>query len=186
MKLAESGPTTDSIHAICGFKGTYSMKYYNANFRNFEEVSRVFSYEAMLSEIKDRNARRALNGFQEHLNKKSQGEKVTVYLIEQGKLIKDILGGDFDPSLSFGLAIRREKAGNPQKAIVHSEMDAERLRHLIGVEGVIIDRRHKEVLQELLKLQKSFDGKSYVVKDDAALSKAATDLENECKTYGVQ
>lgn len=155
MTLVKSANRNDSILAICGYKGDYSNAYYKANFRKCKTVSRVFSYEAIRSEITLKRVRHALDGLKLHLDKldkKPTGRcKVEVRFIPKDRFIRDLGGCYFDPPMSFGLTILR--GGNKlKKAIVHWEMDAQLLRDLMAIEGIIIDEGQQDVLRELVNL----------------------------------
>src|SRR5215208_6443686 len=131
MRLVASAKKSDSILAICGYKGDYSKNYYEENFKKCKTVKRVFSYESICSEIKVKHERYALNGLKMHLDEKvTDGCDVEVFLIPKGKRIKDLSGGNFDPPLSFGLAILQDGNNFPKKAIIHWEIGAESLKHL--------------------------------------------------------
>ena len=155
MTLVKSAKKTDSILAICGYKGDFASVYYKENFKRCKAVSRVFSYEAIRSEMEVKNVPYALDGLKMHLRKKKiDGCKVEVIVIPKGQFIRDLGGSNFDPPLSFGLAILLDKNGNksPRKAVLHWESDARRLRDLIAIEGVIIDDSQEDVLRILVDL----------------------------------
>jgi len=170
--LVKSANTDDSILAICGYKGTYATKYYEANFKKCKTVRRVFSYEAIRSEITLKRVCHALDGLKMHLRKldnKATGRcKVEVSFIPEDRFIRDLGDCNFDPPLSFGLTILR--AGKKlKKAIVHWEMDAQLLRDLMAIEGIVIDDGQQEVLSELLGLWEAVAGS-----DDVLSSKSKT------------
>ena len=155
MTLVKSANRNDSILAICGYKGDFSSAYYKANFRKCKTVSRVFSYEAISSEITLKKVRHALDGLKLHLDKldkKPAGRcKIEVLFIPKDRFIRDLGGCFFDPPMSFGLTILR--GGNKlKKAVVHWEMDAQLLRDLMAIEGIIIDDGQQDVLRELVNL----------------------------------
>jgi hypothetical protein len=163
MTLVNSAKKTDSILAICGYKGGFSEAYYKKNFENCRVVSRAFSYEAIRSEITVKKVRYALDGLIMHLDKKETYPcDVEVKLIEENKFIKDVEFCNFDPPLSFGLAILRDGNDMPKKAVVHWEVDAKPLKDLIDIEGVIIDDGQEEVLGKLVKLREAIDHSRFV------------------------
>ncbi|HTG15765.1 MAG TPA: toll/interleukin-1 receptor domain-containing protein [Blastocatellia bacterium] len=174
-----------SILAICGNKGNYSEKYYRENFRNCKVVKRIFSYEAIHNEIKKKKKRNALNGLNMHLDgKATTGKDVEVVFIPKGVRIKHLGDRTFNPPLSFGLAILRDGNDSPKKAIVHWETDAEALKHLIDIEGVIIDHGQKELLKKLVELHDSIAGSDEVLSSKNHLSqikKARNELEEYAK-----
>lgn len=156
MELINSATKNDSLLAICGFKGNYSRLYYEKNFQMCKAVKRVFSYEAMFGEINIKKEHFALDGLNMHLDEEEADLcDVQVFLIPEGKYIKDMGGENFDPPLSFGLAILQKGDGSPKKAVVHWEVDAKHLKHLIAIEGVIIDDRQEELLNRLVKWHES-------------------------------
>jgi hypothetical protein len=172
LAILKSEKTNDSILAICGYKGDYSREYYKANFRKCKTVSRVFTYEAIRSEITLKRVRHALDGLKLHLDKldkRATGRcKVEVLFIPKDKFIRDLGGYNFDPPLSFGLTILR--AGRKlKKAIVHWEMDAQLLRDLMAIEGIVIDDGQQEVLRELVRLWEAL-----ARSDDVLSSKSIT------------
>lgn len=154
MTLVKSAKKTDSILAICGYKGDFSKAYYRENFKRCKAVSRIFSYEAIRSEIEVKNVPYALDGLKMHRKKKIDGCKIEVIVIPEGQFIRDLGGSNFDPPLSFGLAILLDKNGNkfPRKAVLHWESDAIRLRDLIAIEGIIIDESQEDMLRKLVDL----------------------------------
>lgn len=175
MMLVNSAKDNDSILAICGYKGDYSKKYYEANFKNCRAVKRVFSYEAILSEIKVKHEHYALDGLKMHLDKEATGKcDVEVFIIPKGKRIKDLWGGNFDPPFSFGLAILQDGNNSPKMGVMHWEMDAEPLKHLIAIEGVIVDDGQEELLNELVKLHESIAGSDTVLSSRKASNTIVT------------
>jgi hypothetical protein len=153
MTLVKSARSNYSILAICGYKGDFSRVYYKENFKKCKAVRRVFSYEAIRSEITVKKVSHALDGLKMHLNARAtKGCEVEVILIPKDLFIKDLGSRNFNPPLSFGLAILRDGRESPKKAVVHWEMDARLFRDLIAIEGVIIDGGQKEVLGKLVKL----------------------------------
>lgn len=159
-QLAKSGDrTTDSILAICGRKGNYSKEYYKLNFSNCRRVTRVFSYEAILNEITEKGDRFALNGLKNHLDSQVVGDcEVQVRLIPKGKRILDVGDADFNPPLSFGLAILLNGNQTARMAVLHWEVSAKALWHLIAIEGIIVGDEQKELLRTLVDLHHSIDG----------------------------
>ena len=189
MMLVASAKEGYSILAICGYKGDYSKSYYKENFQKCEVVRRVFSYEAICSEFKTKEACYALEGLRMHRDKKATGRcDVEVFLIPKGKRIKDLKGGNFDPPLSFGLAILRDENKSPKMAVIHWEMDAEPLKHLIAIEGVIIDDGQNELLDELVKLHESITGSDIVLsskKHSKTIATAYTELKEVWKSQNL-
>jgi len=181
MTLVNSATSDDSILAICGYKGDYSTAYYQKNFENCKAVSRVFSYEAILSEIKDKQVRYALDGLKLHLDETAIAcRDVEVFLIPKETYIKHLGGGSFDPPFSFGLTILLDGSNLPRKAVVHWEIGAEPLKHLIDIEGVIIDGGQEELLNELLKLHEAIARSDFVLsskKDKDTVTALCTELE---------
>jgi hypothetical protein len=156
MNLVDSANNSDSILAICGYKGDYSTDYYKKNFKQCKVVKRIFSYEAISSELTTKKVPYARNGLKLHFNEKATaGCDVEVLLIPKGKYIKHLAGGKFDPPLSFGLTILLDENNFPRKAVVHWEMGAEPLKHLIDIEGVIIDGGQDELLYEFVQLHEA-------------------------------
>jgi hypothetical protein len=183
MKLVASAKKSDSILAICGYKGDYSKNYYEENFKKCKTVRRVFSYESICSEIKVKHERYALNGLKMHLDEKAtDGCDVEVFLIPKGKRIKDLSGGNFDPPLSFGLAILQDGNNFPKKAIIHWEIGAESLKHLIAIEGIVVDDKQKELLKELVKLHESITKSNNVLTSKKA-SKTFTSVCKELEEF---
>lgn len=175
MDLVESAKATDSILAICGNKGDYAQEYYRKNFEKCRAVKRVFSYEAILAEIKNKSTHSALDGLILHLDPKATVKcNVETFLIPKGKHLGELGSRNFDPPLSFGLAILRDGNDSPRKAIVHWEMDAEPLKHLIAIEGMIIDYRQAEVLDDLVKLHNSIAGSNIVLTSENDLEAITT------------
>jgi hypothetical protein len=183
MKLTRSARKGDSISAICGNKGDYSSEYYKENFKQCKQVKRIFSYDAILSEMQN-GVRYALNGVELHLNKRSTGKcKVQLLLIPKGKRIEHLGNRDFHPPLSFGLAILRDKKA-PKEAILHWEIDAASLKHLIPIEGVIVDGTQKELLNRLVELHDSIAGSDPVLSSSSRrqrklITNAIKELERE-------
>jgi predicted nucleotide-binding protein len=164
MNLVDSAKVDHSILAICGYKKDYATEYYKKNFKNCKVVKRVFSYEAMCSEIKKKEKRYALNGLNLHRDKEATGDcDVEIVLIPKKKYIKHLGSGNFDPPLSFGLTILLDENNSPRKAVVHWEVGAKPLKHLIDIEGVIIDGEQKELLNELVKLHEEIAGSEFVL-----------------------
>lgn len=186
MTLVNSAKRDDSILAICGYKGDYSTAYYQKNFEKCKAVSRVFSYEAILNEIKDKQVRYALDGLKLHLDETAIACcDVEVFLIPQETYIKHLGGGSFDPPLSFGLTILLDGSNLPRKAVIHWEIGAEPLKHLIDIEGVIIDGGQEELLNELLKLHEAIARSDFVLsskKDKDTVTALCTELEKFWKS----
>lgn len=184
--LVKSATKSDSILAICGYKGDYSSAYYQENFKKCKAVSRVFSYEAIRSEITVKKQRYALDGLKMHLDKGETGDcNVEVILIQENEYIRNLGGHTFDPPLSFGLTILRDENESPRQAIVHWEMDAEPLRDLIAIEGVIIEQGQKEVLDELVGLWKAIADSNHVSsskKDENTITALYSELEEFWKS----
>lgn len=182
MTLVNSAKRDDSILAICGYKGDYSTAYYQKNFEKCKAVSRVFSYEAILSEINDKQVRYALDGLKLHLDETAIACcDVEVFLIPKETYIKHLGGGSFDPPLSFGLTILLDGSNLPRKAVVHWEIGAEPLKHLIDIEGVIIDGGQEELLNELLKLHEAIARSDFVLsskKHKDTVTALCAELEN--------
>lgn len=155
MGLVKSAKRDDSIRAICGYKESYSNAYYRANFKKCKAISRIFSYEAIRSEIATKKVRHALDGLKLHLakieKKPPRGCHVEVLFIPKDKFIKDLGDRNFDPPMSFGLTILRN-GKKLKRAVAHWEMDAQLLRDLMAIEGIIIDEGQQEVLRELVSL----------------------------------
>jgi hypothetical protein len=178
MRLVESATATDSILAICGNKGDYSKEYYQKNFEKCRAVKRIFSYEAIHSEITGEQVRFALDGLKDHLKMKDSPDcSIEAHLIPKGVPIGKLAGRTFNPPLSFGIAILQDGKGSPKMAVVHWEMDAIGLKDLLAIEGVIIDARQQELLKELVKLHESIAGSHTVLssKRDSQLIDAAID-----------
>jgi hypothetical protein len=153
MNLVNSAKDNHSILAICGYKGDYSTAYYQKNFKKCKVVKRVFSYEAIRSEIAEKEVPYALNGLKLHLDEgATAGCDVEVFLIPKNKYIRHLGGGNFDPPLSFGLTILLDENNSPKRAVIHWEVGAQPLKHLIDIEGVIIDGGQEELLNELVEL----------------------------------
>lgn len=192
FQLVENAKPDDSILAICGYKGDFAKAYYRSNFKKFNNVTRVFSYEAILSEITNENTRFALDGLLMHINKEETDTcNVEALLITAGWQIKDIGGSDFDPPLSFGLVIVLDVDKTPQKAIVHWELDARPLRHLIAIEGVIIDNRQKDLLNALVELHEGIVRSNLVssstkAKDSGEFETACADLKRKWDDRPIQ
>lgn len=188
MTLVRSAKNNHSLLAICGYKGDFAMQYYEENFQNCKAVRRIFSYEAILSEITVKDVRYALDGLKMHLDATAiHGCDGEVFLIPKGKRIRDLKGGDFDPPFSFGLAILQDGNNTPKMAVIHWEMDAEPLKHLIAIEGVIIDEGQKELLDALVKLHESIAGSDIVLsskKNSRTIAAACTELEKFWKSHG--
>jgi hypothetical protein len=192
MTLVRSASDKHSILAICGYKGSYSKRYYEENFKRCKAVRRVFSYEAMRHEIKEKNGQcYALRGLEVHVKHVKHVKAirhtddddlpVQVFVLPEGKLIRD-LRGDFDPPYSFGLAILIDGNDIPKKAVIHWETDAKRLRDLINIEGVIVDPTQEELLDKLVRLYES------IAHGDGVLSssKNPDDIDNICtKLNGI-
>lgn len=173
LDLVDQAESNCALRAICGYKGDYSTLYYRLNFKKFKSISRIFSYEVMLEEIKTKRESYSLQGLRLHLNETETTavEDLTVFLIPKGKRIKDLGKRNFNPPSSFGLAILIDKSNLPKKAVVHWEIDAEPLRHLIDVEGVVIDSGQTELLNELVKLHQSIANSDPVVSSKKEKSK---------------
>ena len=124
-----------------------------------------------------------------HLNEENtHGCDVEVFVVPRGKRIKDVRGVDFDPPFSFGLAILRDGNDSPKMAVVHWEMDAEPLKDLLAIEGIVIDEGQKEVLSELVKLHESIAGSNTVLSSRRNLETIAadcTELEEFWKSHYV-
>ena len=162
--LVESAKNTDSILAICGYKEDYATEYYKQNFLRCRFVKRVFSYEAMYSEIDEKCERSGLDGLILHRDtQETTGCDVEVIVIPKGKRIKDLAGGNFDPPLSFGLTIRLDEKDSPSTAVVHWEMGAKPLKDLMDIEGVIIDAGQDELLNKLVRLHKRIASSNLVL-----------------------
>ena len=171
--LVKAAKKTDSILAICGYKGSYSTAYYKTNFKKCRAVKRIFSYEAIRNEITSKNEFYALKGLRLHLNKKATTDcDVEVLLIPKKKLIRNLLGDSFDPPFSFGLAILVDQNEFPRMAVVHWEMGAEPLKHLIDIEGVIIDGGQDELLHELVQLHEEIADSNPVLSSKRAQKNA--------------
>src|SRR5687767_8957952 len=178
--LVDSAEKTDSILAICGYKGDYATDYYKKNFKNCKAVKRVFSYEAIFSELRTKKVPYALLGLKLHLDKKATaGCDVEVLLIPKRKYIRHLAGGNFDPPLSFGLTVLLSEDKVPRKAIVHWEMGAEPLKHLIDIEGVIIDGGQDELLHELKQLHRGIATSNFVLSTKRRQKKAIIALCKE-------
>jgi hypothetical protein len=186
MNLVDSAKKNHSILAICGYKGDYSTDYYKENFKKCKAVKRVFSYEAMCSEILKKKVRYALDGLKLHRNKKATADcDVEVFLIPKKKYIKHLGGGNFDPPLSFGLTILLDGNNSPRNAVVHWEVGAELLKDLMDIEGVIIDGEQEELLNELVNLHEAIAGSYFVSsskKDKDTVTALCTELEKFWKS----
>ena len=183
MALIERAEGDCSILAICGYKGSYSNRYYEENFRKCKAVKRVFSYDAIVDEFKAKKECYALKGLKMHRSKAATGEcDVEVFFVPKGKRIKDLGDRTFDPPLSFGLAVLLDGGSppSPKEAVVHWEINAEPLKHLIAIEGVIIDGGQEILLNKLVKLHESIAGSNTVLssrRDSKAISAACAELE---------
>jgi hypothetical protein len=159
--------------------------YYQQNFKKCKAVSRVFSYQAVHSEITEKNVRHALDGLKMHLNGiVTAGCDVEVILVPKDKFIKDLGGRNFDPPLSFGLAILLDGNELPKQAVVHWEMDAEPLKHLIAIEGVIIDDGQQEMLRKLVGLWEAIARSDNVLSSKKDKNKI-TALCNELEEFWI-
>ncbi len=182
MELIESAKPNYSILAICGNKGDYSGKYYKKNFDRCSSVKRIFSFESISNEIEKKQVRYALNGLNMHmdmLNKKKP--KVQIYLVPKTKSIKDTGAGIFDPAPSFGMAILCDGNNNPIRAVIHWEAEAEVLKHLISIEGIIIDSGQNELLNELMNLHRKIASSDIVLDSNNhrdAIMNSIKELEN--------
>jgi hypothetical protein len=106
--------------------------------------------------------------------------EVEVALIPKGKLIRDIGSGSFDPPLSLGLAILFDGNYSPTKAIIHWEVGAQALRHLISIEGIIVDSGQSELLEKLVKLHAKIAGSDLVTsspEDAEPIAEALDELQ---------
>jgi hypothetical protein len=106
--------------------------------------------------------------------------EVEVALIPKGKFIRDIGAGSFDPPLSFGLAILLDGNDSPTKAIIHWEVGAQALRHLISIEGIIIDSGQSELLDKLVRLHAKIAGSDLVIssrKNPELITEARDELQ---------
>jgi hypothetical protein len=193
MTLVGLASKKHSILAICGYKGPYSTRYYEENFQS-KAVRRIFSYEAIRNEIEVKDRRFALDGLKMHLDglkiqldrKPDDRCDVEVSFIPKGKYIKDVAGGNFEPPLSFGLAILRDGNDSPSMAVTHWEIDAKPLKHLIAIEGVIVDEGQEELLNELVTLHASIAGSAIVFssrKDLEKIEAAYEELEEFWKSH---
>ena len=179
--LVESAHRNSSLLAICGTKGDFSGDYYRKNFENCRAVKRVFGYEAIRGEIEEKRAPYALNGLKLHIDRLDDDRcEVEVALIPKGKLIRDIGAGSFDPPLSFGLAILLDGNDSPREAIIHWEVGAKALRHLISIEGIIVDGKQSELLDKLVKLHGKIAGSDLVIssrKNPRLITEARDELQ---------
>lgn len=179
--LVASAHRNSSLLAICGTKGDFSGNYYEKNFESCRAVKRVFSYEAIRSEIEEKRVPYALNGLKMHIEETQENRcDVEVALIPKGKLIRDMGAGSFDPPLSFGLAILLDGNDSPSEAIIHWEGGAKALRHLISIEGIIIDSKQSELLDKLVKLHGKIAGSDLVIssrKNPELITEARDELQ---------
>lgn len=175
-----------SILAICGYKGSYSTRYYKENFKRCKVVKRIFSYDAIRDEFKKKKDRFALDGLNLHLDEIANNRgNVEVFFIKKGKRINQLGNRDFDPPLSFGLAILLDGNNSPRRAVVHWEVDAEPLKHLIDIEGVIIDERQDKLLKKLVELHTSIAGSNGVLsskEDSEEIAAACKELDKVWKS----
>lgn len=166
FNLVESAKGNYSMLAICGYKGDYSRQYYELNFEKCKAVKRVFSFKAIRNEFEKepKPGCFALEGLKMHRDNRATADcDVEVFLIPEAIHIRDLGARNFNPPFSFGLAILRDGNDSPRGAVVHWEIDAETLKDLIAIEGVIVDSEQDELLTELAKLHESIAGSDVVL-----------------------